>query len=61
MMGLAWGLGGLCITPLGAVAESKGIAFALQWMMIILMLAVIAAIFIPSAHKFRKADAQTLL
>lgn len=60
MMGLAWGLGGLCITPLGAVAERQGIEFALQWMMIILIFAVVAALFIPSARKSSKADTQTL-
>ncbi len=54
MMGFAWGMGGLCITPLGAIAERMGTKFALQTMLFVLLFAIVAAFFIPSARKAQR-------
>jgi len=47
MMGFAWGIGGLCVTPLGAVAESIGVQAALSIPVYCILLAVGIALLIP--------------
>ncbi|MBN2355738.1 MFS transporter [candidate division KSB1 bacterium] len=47
MMGFAWGVGGLCVTPLGAIAEKIGVPGALHGLSYLTLIAFAAAWFIP--------------
>lgn len=58
MMGLAWGLGGLLITPLGAAAERFGVAAALHSLLLVILLGLGLALFIPAAAPQKGGDSQ---
>lgn len=47
MMGLAWGIGGLLVTPLGILAEKTTLATALYILIAMGVLAFFAALFLP--------------
>jgi len=48
MMGMGWGIGGLCVTPLGAVAERIGVDAALNGLIFVTLAGLAAALFIPA-------------
>ena len=48
MMGMGWGIGGLCVTPLGAVAERIGVEAALNGLIFVTLAGLAAALFIPA-------------
>ncbi len=50
MMGLGWGMGGLFITPLGALAEKIGIGAALNGLIFMTLAGLAIACFIPTGQ-----------
>jgi FSR family fosmidomycin resistance protein-like MFS transporter len=48
MMGMGWGIGGLAVTPLGAVAEKIGVGSALQALIYVTLAGLVIALFIPA-------------
>ncbi len=48
MIGLAWGMGGLLVTPIGAIAEKIGVAQALGLLVFLGIVAVLATFFLPA-------------
>jgi len=50
MMGMGWGIGGLCVTPLGAVAERIGVEAALNGLIFVTLAGLAAALFIPAGR-----------
>ncbi len=58
VMGLAWGVGGLCVTPLGALAEQEGVAMALQVLSYLTLAAFMAACFIPKNSSDSMVDVE---
>lgn len=51
VMGLSWGVGGLLVTPLGALAEHFGLTLALRGLIFVGVLACILVFFIPETKK----------
>ena len=56
MMGMAWGIGGLLVPPLGAVADQLGIGQALELLIYLGLLGAIASAFLPGSHKVKKLE-----
>ncbi|HQI50183.1 MAG TPA: hypothetical protein PLN61_16150, partial [bacterium] len=46
MMGMGWGLGGLAVTPLGAMAERYGVGAALNALIFVTLAGLLAALLI---------------
>lgn len=51
MMGLAWGIGGLFVTPLGSLAERIGIGSALNLVVFVGIFAALAALMLPRIRR----------
>jgi len=51
MIGLAWGMGGLLVTPMGAIAEKIGVAQALSLLVFLGVAAVVATFFLPAVTR----------
>jgi len=51
MMGLAWGIGGLLVTPLGSLAEHIGLDNALNYLILTGVIATVAAALLPKARR----------
>lgn len=54
VMGLAWGIGGLLVTPLGAFAERTSIETALYSLLVLGLLALVATLFLPETKAVKK-------
>ena len=51
MMGMGWGIGGLAVTPLGALAERIGVYNALNGLIFVTLAGLAAALFIPRGKR----------
>ncbi|NOY60709.1 MAG: MFS transporter [Calditrichaeota bacterium] len=56
VMGMAWGIGGLLVTPLGALAEKTGIVPALDLLLGLGVFAVFAAFVLPETRGIRSKE-----
>ncbi len=58
MMGMGWGLGGLAVTPLGAVAERYGVGTALNALIFVTLAGLLAALLIrPGQNPGKQQEA----
>lgn len=51
VMGLAWGVAGLSLTAVGALADAVGLSTALTWILSLTLLALIGVAFLPKQRR----------